>query len=61
MAIQYFDDGDVACFDGLSFRKDKRTGYYLNAKTHKRLHVYVWESVNGPVPSGYCIHHKDYE
>lgn len=61
MAIQYFDDGDIACFDGLSFRKDKRTGYYLNAKTHKRLHVYVWESVNGPVPSGYCIHHKDFD
>ena len=23
------------------------------------LHVYVWESVNGPKPKGYHIHHKD--
>ena len=58
--VQYFDDGDLACFDGLSFRKDKRTGYFLNAKTHKRLHVYVWEYYNGvEVPKGYHIHHKD--
>lgn len=57
--IQYFDDGDLACFDGLSFRKDKRTGYYLNAKTHKRLHVYVWEYYNGVIPKGYQVHHVD--
>lgn len=37
--VQYVDDGDLACFDGLSFRRDKKTGYFLNAKTHKRLHV----------------------
>ena len=61
MTIQYFDNGDVACFNGLSFRKDKKTGYYLNAKTHKRLHVYIWEYANGrSVPSGYCVHHKDF-
>ena len=58
---QYFDNGDLACFDGLSFRKDKRTGYYLNAKTHKRLHVYIWEYYNGPVPKGYHVHHKDFD
>lgn len=57
--IQYFDNGDLACFNGLSFRKDKRTGYYLNAKTHKRLHVYVWEYYNGEIPKGYHVHHKD--
>ena len=57
--IQYFDNGDLACFDGLSFRLDKRTGYYLNAKTHKRLHVYVWEFYNGEVPAGCHVHHKD--
>lgn len=57
--IAYFDNGDVAAFDGLTFRRDKRTGYYLNAKTHKRLHVYVWEFYNGKVPSGYHVHHKD--
>ena len=61
MTIQYFDDGDVACFNGLSFRKDKKTGYYLNAKTHKRLHVYVWEYYNGKVPRNYHVHHKDFD
>lgn len=59
--IQYIDDGDVAVFNNLSFRKDKRTGYYLNAKTHKRLHVYVWEYYNGEIPKGYNIHHKDFD
>ena len=59
--IQYFDDKDLACFDGLSFRRDKKTGYYLNAKTHKRLHVYVWEYYNGEVPKGFHVHHKDFD
>lgn len=61
MTIQYVDDGDVAIFDNLSFRRDKRTGYFLNAKTHKRLHVYVWEYYNGSIPNGYHIHHKDFD
>ena len=59
--VQYFDNGDLACFDGLSFRRDKRTGYFLNSTTHKRLHVYVWEHYNGEVPKGYHIHHKDHD
>ena len=60
--VQYFENGDLACFDGLSFRRDKRTGYFLNAKTHKRLHVYVWEYYNGgEVWNGYLIHPKDNE
>lgn len=57
--IEYLEDGNLAVCNGLKFRRDKKTGYYLNAKTHKRLHVYVWESFNGPVPEGYQIHHKD--
>ena len=57
--VQYFDNGDLACFDGLSFRRDKRTGYFLNSTIHKRLHVYVWEHYNGEVPKGYHVHHKD--
>ena len=24
-----------------------------------KYHKYIWESVNGPIPSGYEIHHKD--
>ena len=59
--VQYFDNGDLACFDGLSFRRDKRTGYFLNSTIHKRLHVYVWEHYNGEVPKGYHIHHKDHD
>lgn len=61
MAIQYFEDGDYALYDGLIFRRDKRKGYYLNAKTHKRLHVYVWEHHNGAVPEGCHVHHKDFD
>ena len=59
--VEYFENGDLAVFDGLRFRLDKHTGYYLNAKTHKRLHVYVWEHFNGAVPSGCEIHHKDFD
>lgn len=61
MMIQYIENNDVAIFDGLKFRRDKKTGYYLNAKTHKRLHVYVWEYYNGSVPDGYEIHHIDFD
>lgn len=61
--VQYFDNGDVACIDGYSFRRDKKTGYYLSSrpigKRRKRLHVYVWEKYNGDIPSGYEVHHKD--
>ena len=58
-SVSYLENGDLAVFDGLSFRLDKKTGYYLNSKSHKRLHVYVWEFYNGPVPSGYHVHHID--
>lgn len=59
--IQHYEDGDVAIFDDLVFRRNKKTGYYLNAKTHKRLHVYVWEYFNGEVPRGCEVHHKDFD
>lgn len=59
--IQYNEDKDVAIFNGLKFRRDKKTGYYLNAKTHKRLHVYIWEYFNGAIPTGYHVHHKDFD
>lgn len=59
--IQYFENNDVAIFDDLAFRRDRKTGYYLNAKTHKRLHVYVWEHYNGEIPNGYHVHHKDFD
>ena len=65
MMVQYVDDGDVAIFNNLSFRRDKKTGYYLSAKRMNgkgvRLHVYVWEFYNGAVPKGFHVHHKDFD
>ena len=47
-------------FDGQKFTRDEKTGYYLKStKPRKRLHIYVWEYYNGPVPKGCHIHHKD--
>lgn len=46
-------------YDGLTFVRDDRTGYYLNSRTHKRLHRYVWEKYNGVIPNGYDVHHID--
>lgn len=61
--VQYFDNGEIACFNGNSFRLDKKTGYYLSSKPigsrRKRLHICVWESVNGAIPKGYQVHHID--
>ena len=61
--IQYFDDMDLACVDGYSFRVDKKTGYYLSSKKINgkriRLHIYIWEKYNGKIEKGYHIHHID--
>lgn len=62
--IQYVDNGDLAIYNGYSFRKDKKTGYFLSSQKidgkRKRLHVYVWEFETGEkVRRGYHIHHKD--
>ena len=46
-------------FNGLRFRRDKKSGYYLNSTICKRIHVYVWEYYNGKVPKGYEVHHID--
>lgn len=59
--VEYFENGDLAFFDGLHFRRDKRTGYFLNSTIRKRLHVYVWEHYNGKVPKGHHVHHKDFD
>jgi hypothetical protein len=47
-------------FDGYKFTRDDKTGYYLNSTIRQRLHRYVWEFYNGPIPKGYHIHHKDF-
>lgn len=61
--IEYFDDYDLACIDGYSFRRDKKTGYYLSSKKigskRLRLHVYVWMKAHGAVPKGFHVHHID--
>lgn len=46
-------------FNGISFCRDDKTGYYLNSTLRKRLHRYVWEYYNGEIPKGYQIHHID--
>lgn len=50
-------------FDGIRFHPDRR-GYWLgqrkDTKKPVRLHIYVWEYYNGPVPKGYHVHHIDH-
>lgn len=62
--IQYFDNNDLACYNGYSFRRDKKTGYYLSSKPigkrRVRLHRYIWETESKrQIPRGYDIHHVD--
>ena len=52
-------------YDGIRFYRDGK-GYWLgqtkgsDGRQHRiRLHTYVWEKHNGPVPDGYEIHHID--
>ena len=59
MEVQYFENGDLAVFNGRKYRRDKHTGYYLNSTTHQRLHRAVWEHHNGEIPDGFHIHHID--
>lgn len=51
--------------DGMKFARDSRSGYYLHSKsgnkTGIRLHRYVWEKYNGPIPKGHEIHHIDHD
>jgi len=50
-------------FDGIRFYPDRK-GYWLgqrkDTKKPVRLHTYVWEFYNGPVPKGYHVHHIDH-
>jgi len=57
-------DGKQTIYDGFVFTRDKKTGYYLSAKSiynNKRimLHRYVWIKFNGEIPDGYSVHHVD--
>lgn len=61
--VVYSEDGKRAEFNGMYFRKDAKTGYFLGTRKYqgrrKRLHVVVWEYFNGPVPAGVHVHHLD--
>ena len=63
--ITYEENGNVAYFNGLKYRRDKRTGYYLHTVSHgrtgSRLHRDVYEHYNGKIPEGYHVHHKDHD
>lgn len=65
MEVLYADAGQTAIFNGRTYRRDNRTGYYLASKgvdgKRKRLHTAVWESHNGSVPEGHHIHHIDHD
>lgn len=62
--VEYQENGDLAIINEYKFRRDKKTGYYLSTrlidKKRKRLHIYVWELINGAIPHGYDIHHIDH-
>jgi len=46
--------------DGIKFYPTKQ-GYYLGHQNGRsiRMHRYVWEKHNGPIPEGFHIHHRD--
>lgn len=46
--------------NGKRYVKDAKSGYYLCASNHKRLHRVIWEEANGEIPKGFHIHHKDH-
>lgn len=50
-------------YDGIKWYPDRR-GYWIGHTPDNRivrLHIYMWEKFNGPVPSGYHVHHKDHD
>lgn len=46
--------------DGIKFTLSKK-GYYdgYHKRKRLRLHRYIWEKHNGPIPEGYDVHHID--
>jgi len=63
--VEYKNSGKNAMLDGIRFTRDEKTHYYLSTtkikNSRKRLHVYVWESNNNVVPSGFVVHHIDHD
>lgn len=48
-------------FMGYRFTRGEEGTYYRCAKLKKRMHCFVWEYYNGPIPKGYEVHHKDFD
>lgn len=46
-------------FDGIKFILTDK-GYYRHNGLRKYMHRYVWEYYNGKIPSGYEVHHIDF-
>jgi len=45
---------------GKKFYQDKKTGYWISTQCPKiRAHRWVWIFINGNIPRGYHIHHKN--
>lgn len=57
---------DRQFYDGHTWIKNKKTGYYYTCfkgkgiSKNKGLHQYVWEKYNGGIKEGCEIHHKDH-
>lgn len=52
---------EFVMLDGIRFYPSSQ-GYWVGSvapKKIKRMHIYVWEKHNGPVPKGYLVHHID--
>lgn len=48
-------------FDEKRFTRAENGKYYYNSSLRKYIHQYIWEKSNGNIPSGYEIHHKDFD
>lgn len=56
---------EVVVFNGATYRrypnakKPNHRRYFMRAGGRRMLHRDIWEFLNGPIPDGYDIHHKD--
>ena len=63
--ISYSPDKTTACFDGMTYALDRKSGYYLSSADvngrRVRLHIAVWEKAHGRIPEGMVAHHVDHD
>ena len=47
-------------FSGKKYTR-RANGYYASTNNHRSfLHRDIWEASNGPIPTGFDVHHKDF-